>query len=218
MKLELYTNSLSPFARMIELQLAMKQLEYERHQPDRDFVRDGAFGDINPLRKVPTLVVDGKACPETQVIFDLVEDLWPTPSLLPADPAARSQVRLLTRIADIYLATPAVALINVLTREPSADRESDARAMIQRGFRALERWLDGGDYAAGGQRSIADCALAPSLFAIDHVLPALGGKDLPRPGEKVVSLYAALKRDELIGAVLKEMETQLAERLSPAAQ
>ena len=130
MKLELYTNSLSPFARMIELQLAMKQLEYERHQPDRDFVRDGAFGDINPLRKVPTLVVDGKACPETQVIFDLVEDLWPSPSLLPADPAARSQVRLLTRIADIYLATPAVALINVLTREPSADRESDARAMI----------------------------------------------------------------------------------------
>lgn len=218
MQLELYTLGLSPFARMIELQLAMKQLEFEPHYPDRDFVREGGFGDINPLRKIPTLVVDGKAYPETQVIFELVEELCPEPALLPEQREARAHVRLLARTADVYLATPAVALINILSREPSADRESEARAMIERGFRALEHWLEGGDYAVGGQRSIADCALAPSLFAIDHVLPALGGKDLPQPGEKVVSLYAALKRDELIGAVLKEMETQLAERLSPAAQ
>ena len=48
----------------------------------------------NPLGKVPVLEEDGFVLPESEVINEYLEERYPEPALLPADPAARALARL----------------------------------------------------------------------------------------------------------------------------
>ena len=212
MKLELYSNNLSPFAQMVELLLECKGVEFSVILPDRQFVREGGFVEISPLRKVPVLVVDGVAVPETQVIFELVEDLYPTPSLLPADPMLRSQVRLLTRITDVYFAGPSVQLLNNAFVEKSADIEEYVLGMMGRGVRALETWIGTGQFAIGESRSHADCVLPPVFYFIKQCLPALGVSGAPVFGDKTAQYYDTIIKDGNVQKCLSRMEAAVKEK------
>ena len=45
----------------------------------------------NPLGKVPVLEEDSFVLPESEVIMEYLEERYPEPALLPADPAARAR-------------------------------------------------------------------------------------------------------------------------------
>src|SRR5205085_6317868 len=49
----------------------------------------------NPAGRVPVIEEDGWALPESAVIMEFLEERYPEPPLLPADPADRAAVRLL---------------------------------------------------------------------------------------------------------------------------
>jgi len=60
---------------------------------------------LNPRGVVPTLIHDGKAIRESQVILEYLEDAFPEPPLRPSDPYHRAQMRLWTKLADEGLHT-----------------------------------------------------------------------------------------------------------------
>lgn len=217
MGLELYTLDLSPFAQMVEIQLALKGIEYTRTVPSREFAREGGFEKITPLRKIPTLLVDGTVVPETQVIFELIEELYPNPALLPADPIARAHVRLLARIGDIYFSTPLVHLLNNKFEGESKDISAYGIGTIERGMKALEHWISPGPYAAGDVRSLADCVIPPALFSLKETMAALDIGGLPAMGPKTTAYYDAIQRDEHVGFSLGKMAAALQQRFGKAA-
>ncbi len=51
--------------------------------------------ELNPIGKVPVLERDGWVLPESAVINEYLEEVFPEPALLPADPTQRANARLL---------------------------------------------------------------------------------------------------------------------------
>jgi len=95
MSLILYEHSTSVCAIKVRLTLLEKGIDYEGRFVD--LRRGGQFAPdylkINPGAVVPTLVHDGTALRESSVIQYYLEDAFPDPPLMPADPLARYRVR-----------------------------------------------------------------------------------------------------------------------------
>lgn len=212
MKLELYTNDLSPYGQRIELQLGMKRIPYSRIVPDRDFVRSDAFGRLNPIRKIPVLMLDGTAVPEAEVISHLLEELFPESSLLPEDPMDRVRARLLTRIVDIYVAASIVLLFNS-KRDNRPEIVGYATETANRGLHWLENWMVPGLYCGGEARSIADSAMAPTLFFADRVLPEFGLKGVLEIGPGAIRYLEKVQADPDVAECFARMEAAMRERL-----
>ena len=88
----LYDHPLSSFAQKVKIALREKAVAFERMLPE-DFGtgrRDTPFAAANPRGEVPVLLPDGKTpIFESTVILEYIEERWPGPRLLPADPLAR---------------------------------------------------------------------------------------------------------------------------------
>ncbi len=216
MQLELHTAPMSPFARPVELALEMKGLAFTRHTPALEDIRHADFRALNPLGRIPVLVVDGVAFPEAQLICEFIEEAFPAQPLLPGDPVGRFRARLLARLADTYISGPAVQLVQNTSGEAGAALAAQAIDQIERGIAGLERWLAGPLYAAGEARSLADCFLPPALFSLGKALPALGISNVPALGLKAAAYLENIRQDEIVGACLASLEAGLAERVARA--
>lgn len=212
MKLQLYTVKMSPFTKKVDLHLTMKGLEFERIEPERDFIREGGYGKINPIRKIPALVVDGVVLPEAEVICEFIEDMWSEPALRPADPMDRARMRLLSRITDLYLMSPIIQMLNNAADKRSEDIAENARGVIARGLGWLEHWIAPGPYALGEERSMADCALPPALFTLESLFPHFGLGELPDIGSTTARYFDTVRKDEDVNRILALMEEGRQER------
>lgn len=93
--LELYTHPQSPCAQKVRIVLAEKGLAWTKHHvslPDKENLRP-EYLKLNPLGVVPTLVADGRAVIESNIICEYLEDAYPQPALMPADPFLAAQAR-----------------------------------------------------------------------------------------------------------------------------
>ena len=128
-----------------------------------------------PIGRMPVLVDDGAVIVESSVIIEHLAIHHPGPvRLLPADPAAALEVRMLDRIFDHYVMTPMQKI--VFDRLRPADRRdphgvAEARKLIDTSYGWLEDRLTGRSWAAGEDFSLADCAAGPSLHYADKVQP-----------------------------------------------
>ena len=61
------------------------------------------YRKLNPKAVVPTLVHDGRTISESRVIIEYLEEAFPSPALMPADPYDRAIARLWMKKIDDYL-------------------------------------------------------------------------------------------------------------------
>ncbi|MDP1628237.1 glutathione S-transferase family protein [Parvibaculum sp.] len=126
-----------------------------------------------PIAKFPVLVDGDRTIAETSIIIEYLDRQHPGQvRFLPDDPAAALEVRLLDRFFDQYVMNAAQVAVNEALRQ-TPDRlqeakESTARA-LETAYAWLEKRLDGRQWAAGNDFSLADCAAAPSLFYGDWI-------------------------------------------------
>jgi glutathione S-transferase len=90
----LYDADRCPYCARVRIVLAEKDVEYETVTIDLAD-RPGWLYEKNPLGKVPVIEEDAFVLPESAVIMEYLEERYPEPALLPADPAARALARLL---------------------------------------------------------------------------------------------------------------------------
>jgi len=134
-----------------------------------------------PLKRMPVLVDDGRTVVETSIIIEHLGLHHPGPlRLIPADPRAALDVRMMDRFFDNYIMTPMQKI--VLDHIRSAEQRdpqgvAEARRLLETAYRWLNKALNGRKWAAGESFSLADCAGAPSLFYADWVHPI--GEDSP---------------------------------------
>lgn len=163
--------------------LAYKGLDYEyvpvhlrrgggeQHRPE--------FRAKNPIGHVPVLELriggQERRVAESMAILELLEELYPTPSLLPAEPFLRARARQLALlvVSGIQpLQNTAVQLF--IENDIKASAPAWTHHWVTRGLAALESLVKetAGIYSVGDAVSYADVCLAPQMyfarrFAID---------------------------------------------------
>ena len=172
--MKLYNMNLSNFATKSRLVIYEKGLKVEMVAPDS---HSPEYLKINPLGKIPTLDADGTIILESEVINEYLEEKYPTPALMPKSPEARAKVRLMSRFHDLYLEPPLRALfpqMNPKTRDEKlvADKLGEITTRLDQ----LDKLLPESGFAGGADFTLADCALAPTMFFVSNLLPAFGAK------------------------------------------
>lgn len=209
--LTLYGVHMSPFVQRVVMQLERKGVGYSLESPEGGTASD-AFRTINPVGKVPVLVVDGVAFAESAVICLLLEDLFPEPPLRPDDAIDRARGDLIARIGDLYVMNPMAPLFANLSRKGRDDRVVEAAiAELGRGLAALDHWIARDAYAVAKMLSLADLSIAPILRYVAEFLPMF---DIANPfaeHRNVTAYYDACRNDELIDAGLCRIEDGWAE-------
>ena len=117
-------------------------------------------------------VDDGRTVLEATSIIEHLDVHHPGPvSLIPKDPAAAVEVRMLDRVFDNYVMTPQGKCVFDAIRPSDEARDpygvAEARKMLDTTYAWLDGWLEGREWASGDAFSLADCAAAPSLFYAD---------------------------------------------------
>jgi len=102
--LELYHSINSVCAQKVRVALVEKDLGWKDHLVDLGGGQfDPAYMKLNPNAVVPTLVHDGKVVIESSVILYYIDEAFPKPPLMPADPLLRARVRMYNKLIDEYL-------------------------------------------------------------------------------------------------------------------
>ena len=91
--LTLYDAARCPYCARVRIVLAEKGVEVETVAVDLAD-RPAWIYEKNPLGKVPVLEGDGLCLPESAVIMEYLDERYPEPPLLAADPADRALARL----------------------------------------------------------------------------------------------------------------------------
>jgi glutathione S-transferase len=134
-----------------------------------------AFESLWPLKRFPLLVDDGRPVMEASIIIEHLALHHPGPvRLIPQDPAAALEVRMLDRFFDNYVSTPQQRMVFDAIRPPEARDAhgvTEAKAMLESAYAWLDAHMQGREWAAGEGFSMADCGAAPFLFYADWTHP-----------------------------------------------
>ena len=98
----LYSGDLSPFSARVRMQIYAKGITDIAIELPPHFGMP-KFRDTAPIGRIPVLDVDGDLIPESEVIAEYLEEIYPEPSLLGATPRETAHIRTIARLGDIYI-------------------------------------------------------------------------------------------------------------------
>lgn len=173
--MKLYSYFRSSAAYRVRMSLNVKAITYETVPVH--LVRDGgqhkqpAYRAINPQMRVPALELDdGTILTQSPAILEYLEELFPDPALLPADPALRAKVRAVADIVgcDIHPLNN-LSTLQYLKTELDHDQATVDRwyaHWITQGFEAIEALIApyAGPFAFGKTPSLADLYIVPQVY------------------------------------------------------
>ncbi|OJZ17664.1 MAG: glutathione S-transferase [Thiobacillus sp. 65-29] len=158
--MKLVTSLTSPYGRKVRVVLAEKKVPFQL-QVENPWLPDSPVPEINPLGKVPVLVLeDGVSVFDSRVIVEYVDHLTPVAHLIPGEPKSRMMVRGVEALAD-GVADAAVAVY--LEKKRPADKQSADWLTLQertlfRGLEALSEALGEKPWFLGNTMTLADIA------------------------------------------------------------
>jgi len=171
----LYGYGLSSASYRVRIALALKELPYSSVVKN---LRAGEhrladFLQISVQGFVPALGLDdGAVLVQSVAIIEYLDEMYPNPPLLPAEPLARARVRALAQAitSDIHPLNN-LRVLRYLEQKLILDqttRDSWYRHWVEVGFESLERWLRNaaatGRFCHGSAPTLADICLVPQVF------------------------------------------------------
>lgn len=178
MTLRLYYHPLSNFCQKALVALHESGAGFTPEFIDLGSEDDRAkLGAVWPMVKFPVLVDEarGETLPEATIIIEYLNDRYPaTTPLIPADRDAARRVRLMDRFFDMHVNQHMFAVVS--DRLKPADRKDpagveEAKAKLRGTYEFAEREMARGEWAAGDDFSMADCAAAPTLYYANRIVP-----------------------------------------------
>ena len=163
--IKLYDFPMSPRARKVRIALAEKGLQYEKITIDitKGEQKKPEFLAVNPNGKVPALQDDGTSIYESSIIMEYLNDKYPNPPLLPADPGQRAHARVLLHYGDNPFDSACATIVGEVFFKPKGQAAQDVIAKAKQDLMAclerLEKELGNNDYLVGAF-SLADVTFA----------------------------------------------------------
>ncbi len=141
-----------------------------RHLEDAEAGRE--WEERWPLKRFPILVDGDRTLLEASIVVEYLQLHYPGPvRLIPADPDAAIEVRMLDRLFDNYvMGSMQAPVADSIRPEDKRDPHgvAQAMAMLDKAYAWLDARMADREWAAG-DFSLADCAAAPALFYADWV-------------------------------------------------
>jgi glutathione S-transferase len=143
--MKVYDHPLSPYAMKIRISLYEKGLDFEKHEIHTEADAQ-ELKKLNPRAEVPALADEGSMFYDSKVIAEYLEERYPETPLMPKDPAARAECRVLELFADTGLDAAVLALLLFKFFRPEmAEQDPEAMARAEASVReyyvAMERRL-----------------------------------------------------------------------------
>lgn len=164
-----YFRSAASWRVRIALGLKGVAVRHVFHHLRRGEQRDPAYLRLNPQGLVPALELeDGRVVTQSLAIIEWLDETYPEPPLLLADPVLRAQVRAFALV--LAADTHPLQNLGVLARLRAIGRPEDevqawAADMNRAGLSACEALLAGvsGPFCFGAAPTLADVCLVPQL-------------------------------------------------------
>src|SRR5688572_9206410 len=199
--IKLYDFKSSPNCQRVRVVLAEKDLPYETVPVDlrAHAQKTPEFLKLNPNGKVPVITDGDTVLYESCIINEYLDERYPTPPLMPQDPAKKAKARILIDYGLNHLEGPYQKLRMEMMKHQN-EQNKDVIAAAQAELRKLLHRLDNeiGDQSyLAGDFSLVDAALIPRFIRLEGfgVLP---DKSLPRLG----SYVERMKQRSAIKAIL----------------
>lgn len=206
--MQLFGDPASPYVTRVVMFARLKDVALQRPPVPGDNPRSVEYHAINPLGKVPGLLLpDGRMIPESEVICEYLEEACPDVPGLPAEPIARMTSRLVARITDLYISPrfqPLLPHLDPGHRDQGSVDELGAG--LAKAFDALGFYMAQGAFCAGDRPTLGDCALGTYVQLLKHVVfPAFDTIDDPtdEPG-RLANWWQALQHHPICNSVLDD--------------
>jgi maleylacetoacetate isomerase len=170
---QLYTYFRSSAAYRVRIALNLKGLTSEmipiHLQKQGGLNKKPEYRAVNPQMRLPALRLDsGDVLIQSLAIIEYLDEVHPTPPLLPRDPLERAKVRAFAQViaCDIHPLNN-VGPLRYLKNELGQDQAKiDAwyHHWILEGFGAMETMIHPAPYAFGSQVTLADICLVPQVY------------------------------------------------------
>lgn len=182
--LTLHGSPISNYYNKVKLALLEKGVPFtEAHAATHS--TDEAILGASPLGKIPFVTTQQGALCESQPLLEWIEETWPQPALLPADPFARAKVRELVTFIDWHLEIAARQLYGTAFFGAAPLSEGNAariRKQLEAHIAAFKRLARFSPYVAGDTFTQADCSAFNHLPLVAMATRAVFGEDLLAAG------------------------------------
>jgi len=171
----LYSGITCPFSHRCRFVLFEKGMDFEIKDIDT-FNKPEDLAVINPYNQVPVLVERDLILYESNIINEYLDERFPHPQLMPADPVMRGRGRLglfrLEKELFVHVAT-------LENQAATAKEQAKAREAIAQGLTMIAPAYAKNKYVLGDDFSMIDVALAPLLWRLEHYDIKLGKSAAP---------------------------------------
>lgn len=173
----LYSGTTCPFSQRCRFVLFEKGMDFEIRDIDL-YNKPEDISVMNPYGQVPILVERDLILYESNIINEYIDERFPHPQLMPADPVMRARTRLFLYNFEKELFTH----VCMLESRNSPDEKSleVARNTIRDRLSQLAPMLIKNKYMLGEEFSMLDVAMAPLLWRLEHY-----GIELPKSAAPV---------------------------------
>ncbi len=169
----LYSGTTCPFSQRCRIVLYEKGMDFQIVDVDL-YNKPEEIAVMNPNNRVPILVERDLQLYESNIINEYIDERFPHPQLMPADPVMRARARLFL----FRFETELFSQID-LVEGSSAKNAEKARGVIRDSLVQMAPVFAKQKYMLGEEFSMLDVAIAPLLWRLDHYQIALPRQAAP---------------------------------------
>lgn len=158
----LYSGTTDPFSQRCRFVLFEKGMDFQVIDVDV-FNKPEDLAVMNPHNKVPVLVERDLILFEANIINEYIDERFPHPQLMPADPIMRARARLFLHRFEEELFSHIPALESGVAKNVEKARQAVRANLTQIAPVFLKQ-----KYMLGDEFSMLDVAIAPLLWRLDH--------------------------------------------------
>ncbi len=160
--MKLYSGSVDPFSHRCRIVLFEKGMDFEVIDVDLANKSED-LAVLNPYGSVPVLVERDLVLSEANIINEYIDERFPHPQLMPADPVMRARARL-------FLYNFEKDLFSHISDLESTDEETvdKARKTVRDNLTQMVPIFSHQNYLLGDEYSMLDVAVTPLLWRLQH--------------------------------------------------
>ncbi|MEN3374588.1 glutathione S-transferase N-terminal domain-containing protein [Dechloromonas sp. ZS-1] len=170
--MNLYSGTTCPFSHRCRIVLFEKGMDFQVIDVDM-FNKPEEMAAINPHNRVPVLVERDLVLFEPNIINEYIDERFPHPQLMPADPIMRARARQLL----VGMEREIFSHMEVI--EKNAKGADKARQEIRARLTEIVPIFSKQKFMLGDDFSMLDVAIAPLLWRLDHYGIDLGKAAAP---------------------------------------
>ena len=158
----LYSGTTCPFSQRCRVVLFEKGMDFQIIDVDL-FNKPEDLAVMNPYNRVPVLVERDLILYESNIINEYIDERFPHPQLMPADPVMRARARLFLFRFEQELFTHVQSL-----EHGTVKQQEKARLVIKENLTQIAPIFIKQKYMLGEEFSMLDVAVAPLLWRLEH--------------------------------------------------